>query len=605
MCGVIGIVGTTSVTARLVDGLKRLEYRGYDSAGIAVASEGSHQRSRAKGKIINLEAQLDQDKIDGTMGIAHTRWATHGVPNVKNAHPHKMGRVSIVHNGIIENFAELRDALKNDANVETDTDTEIVAHVINEALESGASPQEAFSQSLSKLTGAYAFVCMIEGAADTLFCARSGSPLAIGLGQDEMYIGSDALALEKLTKELIYLEEGDWAILTPQTYEVFDETHTPVEREKTILASNTEETGKGNYPHYMLKEIYEQPITIHQTLSHFMETADAPFKGFEEIDFSKFNRLFIVACGTAYYSGAVAKYWFEKISGVAVEIDIASEFRYRQPVLTPDTLFIAISQSGETADTLAALRYAKAQGLNTMTLVNVMTSTMAREADIALPINAGPEIGVASTKAFTSQLTALATLALAKAEHTGHISAKDITTHKAALLSLPHAVDRTLLLNKDIKDFAKTLSKASSAFFLGRGPYFPVALEAALKVKEISYIHAEGFAAGELKHGPIALIEKGTPVIVLAGYDPLFDKTVSNMQSVSARGAEVCLVTDKNGAETAQDMADHFITLPEMDAFIAPIALTVIAQLMSYHVALHLGKDVDQPRNLAKSVTVE
>jgi glucosamine--fructose-6-phosphate aminotransferase (isomerizing) len=604
MCGVIGIVGTTTVTDRLVDGLKRLEYRGYDSAGIAVASEGPHARSRAKGKIVNLESQLAKDNINGTMGIAHTRWATHGVPNVKNAHPHKAGRVSIVHNGIIENFAELRDALKN-TEIESDTDTEIVAHIINEALDKGASPQEAFSQSLSQLNGAYAFVCMIEGAPNTLFCARSGSPLAIGVGQGEMYIGSDALALEKLTKELVYLEEGDWAILTPSAFTIFDEAHTEVTRETTHLAENTAETGKGNYPHYMLKEIYEQPVTIHQTLSHFVDAAEAPFTNLEGIDFSSFNRLFIVACGTAYYSGAVAKYWFEQISGIAVEIDIASEFRYRQPVLTSDTLFIAISQSGETADTLAALRYAKAQGLKTMTLVNVMTSTMAREADIALPINAGPEIGVASTKAFTSQLTALATLALAKAEQTGQISKDEITAHKQALLSLPSAVDKTLLLNKSIKDFAKTLSGSSSAFFLGRGVYYPIALEAALKVKEISYIHAEGFAAGELKHGPIALIEDGTPVIVLAGHDPLFDKTVSNMQSVSARGAEVCLVTDAKGKETAKDMADHILTLPDMAPFIAPIALTVIAQLMSYHIAVHLGKDVDQPRNLAKSVTVE
>ncbi len=605
MCGVIGIVGKTTVTARLLDGLKRLEYRGYDSAGIAVASDGAHARSRAKGKIVNLETQLSEDSIEGRMGIAHTRWATHGVPNVKNAHPHKAGRVSIVHNGIIENFAELREALQDGSQIETDTDTEIVAHVINETLRNGASPQEAFSQSLSKLNGAYAFVCMIEGAPDTLFCARSGSPLAIGVGQDEMYIGSDALALEKLTKELVYLEEGDWAILTPNDFTIFDDTSSEVTRASTILAESTTEMGKGNYPHYMLKEIYEQPVTIHQTLAHFIDAADAPFSNLEDIDFSFFNRLFIVACGTAYYSAAVAKYWFEQVSGIAVEIDVASEFRYRQPVLTSDTLFIAISQSGETADTLAALRYAQAQGLKTMTLVNVMTSTMAREADIALPINAGPEIGVASTKAFTSQLTALATLALAKAEHTQHISQAQIADHKKSLLSLPSAVDKTLLLNKSIKDFAKTLSQSTSAFFLGRGLYYPIALEAALKVKEISYIHAEGFAAGELKHGPIALIEKGTPVIVLAAYDPLFDKTISNMQSVSARGAHVCLITDKVGAETAKGMAEHIITLPNMNPFISPIALTVVVQLISYHVAVHLGKDVDQPRNLAKSVTVE
>lgn len=605
MCGVIGIVGKTTVTERLVEGLKRLEYRGYDSSGISVAKGSKTARTRAKGKITNLEDKLNQNPIEGEMGIAHTRWATHGIPNERNAHPHIAGRVSIVHNGIIENFAEIRSGLDASADITSDTDTEIAAHLINSYLLKGLSPKEAFSRALSELKGAYAFVAMIEGHPNHLFCARSGSPLAIGVGKGEMYIGSDALALEPLTKELIYLEEGDWAILTADSFQVYDEGNVEVTRPRTQLKESETHSGKGNYAHYMLKEIFEQPKTIKQTLSHYISETNMGFEGLEALDLSKFNRLFVVACGTAFYSGAVAKYWFEQVAGIAVEVDIASEFRYRQPVLTHDTLFVAISQSGETADTLAALRHAKESGLQTLALVNVMTSTMAREADVALPINAGPEIGVASTKAFTSQLSALATLALAKAEHTGHTDKETLQTYRKALLNLPHDVEKALQLDDTIKTLCQDIAKSDNAIFLGRGLYQPIAMEAALKLKEISYIHAEGFAAGELKHGPIALVEDGLPVIVIAVNDPLFDKTVSNMQSVSARGAHVYLITDKAGADTAKGMANTVLVMPDTNAFVAPIMSSIAVQLIAYHTAVHLGTDVDQPRNLAKSVTVE
>ena len=604
MCGIIGIVGTSAVTDRLVDGLKRLEYRGYDSSGVAVLDNGKLVRQRAEGKIKGLEAKLVSDHVDGQVGIAHTRWATHGVPNETNAHPHFSGRVGVVHNGIIENFLDIRKDLKH-RDFRTETDTEVVSHLVDEALGNGLSPKEAFSQSLKKLKGAYAFGVIIDDHPDHIYCARAGSPLALGIGEDEMYLGSDAMALAQLTSKLIYLEEGDWAVMTPTSYEIYDVNDNKVERDITVLTGGPAMAEKGNYRHFMLKEIYEQPETIGRTLSNYIDEYRLGANVPAELDFSQFDRVIIIACGTACYAGMVAKYWFEQVAGLAVDVDIASEFRYRKPVLSPKSLFIAVSQSGETADTLAALRYCKEAGVKTAALVNVMTSTMAREADIALPINAGPEIGVASTKAFTSQLTALASLALAAGTVRGIISDEDKERMATALIKTPRHVKQALRLDESIEAMAFDFSKSKSAFYLGRGSQVPIAFEGALKLKEISYIHAEGYAAGELKHGPIALIEDGTPVIVLAPFDRLFEKTISNLQEVASRGAHIILITDEEGASHAASMADNMIVLPTSDSFVAPIITTIAIQLLAYHTAVHLGTDVDQPRNLAKSVTVE
>jgi glucosamine--fructose-6-phosphate aminotransferase (isomerizing) len=604
MCGIIGIVGSSTVTDRLVDGLKRLEYRGYDSSGIAVLDGGSLKRQRAEGKIKGLEAKLDKDHMDGQIGIAHTRWATHGVPNETNSHPHFSGRVGVVHNGIIENFLDIRKELSH-REFKTETDTEVAAHLVDEYLGEGIKPVEAFSKALKKLKGAYAFGLIIDGYTDEVFCARAGSPLALGVGDGEMYLGSDALALAQLTTKLVYLEEGDWAVLTPTSYEIFDRDDNKVTREITIISGGPAMAEKGNYRHFMLKEMYEQPETIGRTLTNYIDeyrlTSDMP----DELNFSEIDRVIIIACGTACYAGMVAKYWFEQVAGLAVDVDIASEFRYRKPVLSERSLFIAVSQSGETADTLAALRYCKEHGVKTAALVNVMTSTMAREADIALPINAGPEIGVASTKAFTSQLTALAALALAAAISRGSVSQDEQKELATALIKTPRLVKQALRLDDHIEAMAFEFSKSKSAFYLGRGSQVPIAFEGALKLKEISYIHAEGYAAGELKHGPIALIEDGTPVIVLAPFDELFEKTISNLQEVAARGATIILITDEVGAKHAGDLADEIVVLPTAHEFVAPIVTTIAVQLLAYHTAVHLGTDVDQPRNLAKSVTVE
>ena len=604
MCGIIGIVGRSTVTDRLVDGLKRLEYRGYDSSGIAVLDNGSLKRQRAEGKIKGLEAKLDKDHMDGQIGIAHTRWATHGVPNETNSHPHFSGRVGVVHNGIIENFLDIRKELSH-REFKTETDTEVAAHLVDEYLGEGLKPVEAFSKALKKLKGAYAFGLIIDGYTDEVFCARAGSPLALGVGDGEMYLGSDALALAQLTTKLVYLEEGDWAVLTPTSYEIFDRDDNKVAREITIISGGPAMAEKGNYRHFMLKEMYEQPETIGRTLTNYIDeyrlTSDMP----DELNFSEIDRVIIIACGTACYAAMVAKYWFEQVAGLAVDVDIASEFRYRKPVLPERSLFIAVSQSGETADTLAALRYCKEHGVKTAALVNVMTSTMAREADIALPINAGPEIGVASTKAFTSQLTALAALALAAATSRGSVTENEQEELSTALIKTPRLVKQALRLDDHIEAMAFDFSKSKSAFYLGRGSQVPIAFEGALKLKEISYIHAEGYAAGELKHGPIALIEDGTPVIVLAPFDELFEKTVSNLQEVAARGATIILITDEVGAKHAGNLADEMIVLPTAHEFVAPIVTTIAVQLLAYHTAVHLGTDVDQPRNLAKSVTVE
>jgi glucosamine--fructose-6-phosphate aminotransferase (isomerizing) len=604
MCGIIGIVGTTEVTDRLVDGLKRLEYRGYDSSGVAVLDNGALKRQRAEGKIKGLEAKLNADPLDGQIGIAHTRWATHGIPNETNSHPHFSGRVGVVHNGIIENFLDIRKELSH-RSFKTETDTEVAAHLVDEYLGKDMAPIDAFSKALKKLKGAYAFGLIIDGYTDEVFCARAGSPLALGIGDGEMYLGSDAMALAQLTTKLIYLEEGDWAVLTPTSYEIYDRDDNKVTREITILTGGPAMAEKGNYRHFMLKEMYEQPETIGRTLANYIDeyrlTSNMP----EELDFSDIERVIIIACGTACYAGMVAKYWFEQIAGLAVDVDIASEFRYRKPVLSKKSLFIAVSQSGETADTLAALRYCKEAGVKTAALVNVMTSTMAREADIALPINAGPEIGVASTKAFTSQLTALAALALAAAVSRGSISEDQKEAHATALIKTPRLVKQALRLDDHIEAMAFEFSKNKSAFYLGRGSQVPIAFEGALKLKEISYIHAEGYAAGELKHGPIALIEDGTPVIVLAPHDALFEKTISNLQEVASRGAYIILITDEEGAKHAGNMADDIVVMPTAHNFVAPIVTTIAIQLLAYHTAVHLGTDVDQPRNLAKSVTVE
>ena len=604
MCGIIGIVGTTAVTERLVDGLKRLEYRGYDSSGVAVLDDGTLKRQRAEGKIKGLEAKLATDPVDGQIGIAHTRWATHGVPNETNSHPHFSGRVGVVHNGIIENFLDIRKELSH-RTFKTETDTEVAAHLVDEYLSQDLAPIDAFSKALKKLKGAYAFGLIIDGYTDQVFCARAGSPLALGIGDGEMYLGSDAMALAQLTTKLIYLEEGDWAVLTPTSYQVYDRDDNKVTRDITILTGGPAMAEKGNYRHFMLKEMYEQPETIGRTLTNYIDeyrlTSDMP----DELDFTDIDRVIIIACGTACYAGMVAKYWFEQVAGLAVDVDIASEFRYRKPVLSKKSLFIAVSQSGETADTLAALRYCKEHGVKTAALVNVMTSTMAREADIALPINAGPEIGVASTKAFTSQLTALAALALAAAISRGSVTKEEHEELATALIKTPRLVKQALRLDEHIEAMAFDFSKNKSAFYLGRGSQVPIAFEGALKLKEISYIHAEGYAAGELKHGPIALIEDGTPVIVLAPYDELFEKTISNLQEVASRGAFIILITDEDGAKHAGDMADEMIVLPTTHEFVAPIVSTIAIQLLAYHTAVHLGTDVDQPRNLAKSVTVE
>jgi len=603
MCGIVGIVGTETVTDRLIDGLKRLEYRGYDSAGVAVLNGSGLKRARAKGKIASLVDVLSDNPIDGPAGIAHTRWATHGEPNIANAHPHFAGLVGVVHNGIIENYQDIRDELKG-RNFTSDTDTEVIAHLMDEALQSGKSSREAFAWTLKKLRGAYALGLIVDDGTNEIFAARAGSPLAIGIGKGEMYLGSDALALAQLSRELVYLEEGDWAVLSPEGYEIYNSENEPVLRDVTVINAASASSDKGSYDHYMLKEIYEQPTSVNATLKNYIGS-----DGFGDIktkiDFSEIDRLVLIACGTASYAGAVAKYWFEQMAGLAVDVDIASEFRYRNPVLSPKSLFVAISQSGETADTLAALRYCKEAGIKTAALVNVMTSTMAREADMAMPLNAGPEIGVASTKAFTSQLTALASLALMAAQQRGRMYAADVQKQLANLNALSLLISSALDQDSAIKKLAKDLSSSKNAFFLGRGAMVPIAFEGALKVKEISYIHAEGYAAGELKHGPIALIEKGTPVVVIAPHDELFEKTVSNMQEVAARGAKIFLFTDEEGHKAAAHMAHNTVALPTANPFVAPIVQAVGMQLLAYHAALALGTDVDQPRNLAKSVTVE
>ncbi len=607
MCGIIGTIGKVDAPPILLDGLKRLEYRGYDSAGIATLVDGGIERRRAEGKIANLESLIDVEPLSGTIGIGHTRWATHGSPTEVNAHPHADDRVVLVHNGIIENFQELRQELSDAGHsFQTETDTEAVVHLISSYLAAGKLPAEAVAAALKRLEGAFALAILFAGHDDIMIAARRGSPLAIGYGDGEMYIGSDALALAPLTQQISYLDEGDWAEITAEGAVVHDETDAVVTREIQQTSSSGAMTGKGNFPHFMLKEIYEQPAVIGDTLqtilnpwNEMITLPELPF------DLTKIPCVTIVACGTSYHAGMVARYWFETVAGVSCDIDIASEFRYRTVEMRQGGMSLFISQSGETADTLAALRYAKEQGQHIVSVVNVAESSMARESDAILQTKAGPEIGVASTKAFTTQLTTLACFVIGMAAARGRIDQEQESALCHALTEVPSRANDVLNHDEAIKTLAHEVMDARDLLYLGRGTGFPIALEGALKLKEISYIHAEGYAAGEMKHGPIALIDEHVPVIVIAPSDELFDKTASNMQEVIARGGRGIFLSDATGIEKLGDMAAATIELPAVDAYVAPILYTIPIQLLAYHVAVLKGTDVDQPRNLAKSVTVE
>jgi glucosamine--fructose-6-phosphate aminotransferase (isomerizing) len=608
MCGIVGILGRSPVAEQLVDSLKRLEYRGYDSAGVATLEGDRLDRRRAEGKLRNLEARLRAEPLAGHTGIGHTRWATHGKPNENNAHPHATDNVAVVHNGIIENFRELRQMLeKQGAKFTSETDTETVAHLVNSYLLKGASPQEAVKASLPQLRGAFALAFLFKGHNDLMIGARKGSPLAIGHGDGEMYLGSDAIALAPFTDTISYLEDGDWAVLTREVGVIYDEQGAVVNREVLKSGASSFLVDKANYRHFMAKEIHEQPEVVGHTLARYVDMATErvalPVK--LPFDFKDIQRISIVACGTASYAGYVAKYWFERLGRVPVELDVASEFRYREAPLRKGDLAIFISQSGETADTLAALRYAKSQGVHTLAVVNVPTSTIARESETMLPTLAGPEIGVASTKAFTCQLMVLAAMAVAAGKARGELSEADEAKLVRGLVEIPRLMSVALATEPQIEKLAREISKSKDVLYLGRGTSYPLALEGALKLKEISYIHAEGYAAGELKHGPIALIDENMPVVVIAPFDQVFEKTVSNMQEVAARGGNIILMTDAKGAAEATIESLVTIVLPDMAATFTPMVYAVPVQLLAYHTAVVMGTDVDQPRNLAKSVTVE
>ncbi|HEX8258219.1 MAG TPA: glutamine--fructose-6-phosphate transaminase (isomerizing) [Allosphingosinicella sp.] len=607
MCGIIGIVGHGDVAGRLMDGLKRLEYRGYDSAGLCTIVDGRLERRRAEGKLENLARELASEPLPGQVGIAHTRWATHGAPTRDNAHPHATAEVALVHNGIIENFRPLREELVAEGRSFTSqTDTEVVAHLVSREIERGASPKDAVARTLKRLHGAFSLAILIRGYPDMLIGARLGSPLVIGYGEDETYLGSDALALAPLTQKISYLEEGDWAIVTRDGTQVYDRDDNPVTRPITHSGASAAAVEKGNHRHFMQKEIFEQPIVVAQTLQSYLRPLEQKV-ALPDMDFSFADvpRITIVACGTSYYAGMVAKYWLEQFARVPVELDIASEFRYRQPVLEEGGLALFISQSGETADTLAALRHARAQGQRIAVVVNVPTSSMAREADLLLPTHAGPEIGVASTKAFTCQLAVLAALAAKVARDKGRMTEEEEREIVGHLTEAPAAMNAALNHDEEIEAMAPVIARARDVLYLGRGPDYPMALEGALKLKEISYIHAEGYAAGEMKHGPIALIDDDVPVIVIAPSGPLFEKTVSNMQEVQARGGKVVLISDAEGIAAAGEGTIATIEMPKVHPLIAPMVYAIPVQLLAYHVAVVKGTDVDQPRNLAKSVTVE
>ena len=605
MCGIIGILGTHEVAPALVEALRRLEYRGYDSAGIATLRDGKLDRRRAVGKLVNLSDALVHDPLAGKTGIGHTRWATHGAPTERNAHPHRAGTVAVVHNGIIENYKALRDSLAADGYTpETETDTETVALLAQRHLAAGLGPVEAAMATIDALEGAFALVFLFDGHPDLLIAARKGSPLAIGHGEGEMFVGSDAIALAPLTDTITYLEEGDRAVLTREGVEIRDDSGAAVTREPQRIRMDAARVDKGGHKHFMAKEIAEQPVVLANALQAYLsdEGIVLPEPG---IDFDRVERMVMVACGTAYYACVTAKYWFEQLAGIPVEVDIASEFRYREPPISKGTVALFVSQSGETADTLAALRHCKGRADSILSVVNVESSSIARESDLALPIHAGTEIGVASTKAFTCQLNVLLLLALRAAEARGRMTGAEVATVLDGLRRLPGVFNTALGRDDIIRETAEQLADAHDVLFLGRGLMFPLALEGALKLKEISYIHAEAYASGELKHGPIALIDHAVPVVVMAPRDGLFEKTVSNMQEVIARGGPVVLITDAAGAAEVGDDAWRTIVMPDVDFRLTPLLYALPAQLLAYHAAVAKGTDVDQPRNLAKSVTVE
>ena len=607
MCGIIGIVGEREAAPLLVEALKRLEYRGYDSAGVATCHEGELDRRRAVGKLNQLAELLEQEPISGKIGIGHTRWATHGAPTHTNAHPHQAGRVAVVHNGIIENYRELRDELTGQGrNFQTDTDTETIAQLCAHLMGQGLSPADAAAATLSRLTGAFALCFLFEGEDDLIIAARRGSPLAIGYGAGEMFVGSDALALAPLTNRIAYLEEGDWAVIRRSGAEIFDEDGAPAKRQIRTVSVDSVLVDKGEHRHFMAKEIHEQPMVAGYAVSAYVDaSAGRVVSPAEALDFAAMDRITLVGCGTAFYACHVAKYWFEAIARIPVEIDIASEFRYREPPLSANSAAVFVSQSGETADTLAALNYAADRVKSVIAVVNVAESSIARASDVVLPIRAGTEIGVASTKAFTCQLITLATLAILAGRQRGTIDAEEEARLVGLLQQAPRRLAEALALEDEIDAMAQEIAKARDVLYLGRGSMYPLALEGALKLKELSYIHAEGYASGEMKHGPIALIDEAVPVVVMAPTDNVFEKTISNMQEVMARGAKVALITDAKGIEMAGNDAWTTVQMPTVDPFIAPIVYAAPAQQLAYYAAVAKGTDVDQPRNLAKSVTVE
>lgn len=606
MCGIVGVLGNHEAAPILVEALKRLEYRGYDSAGIATVNNGALDRRRAVGKLVNLSDKLVHEPLAGKSGIGHTRWATHGAPNEMNAHPHQSGNVAVVHNGIIENFRELREMLaSNGITPQTETDTETVALLAQYHIAQGASPVEAVNKTIDALEGAFALAFLFDGEEDLMIAARKGSPLAIGHGQGEMFVGSDAIALAPMTDRITYLEEGDRAVLTRTSLEIRDGSGTLANRPIKTIQIDAARVDKAGHKHFMAKEIAEQPTVLGHTLANYLGSDGQITLPDPGIDFTKIDRLTMVACGTAYLACLTAKYWFEQIARIPVEVDVASEFRYREPPIPARTAAIFVSQSGETADTLAALRYCEGKADKIVSVINVPESSIARESDLALPIHAGIEVGVASTKAFTCQLTVLLMMVLKAAHARGEISDDQLADHISSLRGVPALINTALEQNKSIRTAARKLSEARDVLFLGRGQMYPLAHEGALKLKEISYIHAEAYASGELKHGPIALIDKHVPVVVLAPKDSLFDKTVSNMQEVMARKGKVVLVSDAKGLAEASEGVWASIEMPESPDIVAPILYAIPAQLLAYHTAVAKGTDVDQPRNLAKSVTVE
>ena len=608
MCGIVGILGRQPVAESIVEALRRLEYRGYDSAGVATLTNGGIERRRAVGKLKNLADLLVREPLGGTSGIGHTRWATHGGVTETNAHPHVVGDVVVVHNGIIENFRSLKDELiRGGAVFSTQTDTEVVAQLLARELKQGAKPREAVREVLARLEGAFALAILFKGENDLMIGARNGPPLAVGHGDGEMFLGSDAIALSPFTNRITYLEDGDWVVMTHDTLEILDAAGRPVERPMSFSQASAMLVDKGNHRHFMAKEIAEQPEVIGHTLAEYVDFAERTVRVPERLpfDFAKLDRITITACGTASYAGLTAKYWFERVARLPVEVDIASEFRYREAPLPKNGLAIVVSQSGETADTLAALRYCKAHGQHTLAIVNVPESTIARESEVVFRTYAGPEIGVASTKAFTCQLTALACLAILAGKMRGTITAEQEKELVGALVMAPRHMSEILKEEKHIAEVARDVAHSRDVLFLGRGINYPIALEGALKLKEISYIHAEGYAAGELKHGPIALIDETVPVIVIAPHDELYEKTISNMEEVAARGGKIVLLTDEHGMKDHEQKAFRSIRVPKAHSLISPLLYAVPVQLLAYHAAVAVGTDVDQPRNLAKSVTVE